>query len=269
MLPELVTLIISYVNFEDFISDVITAKPPAFSHHYHEYPPNSSPAFQTLSFGNPFPEPILENGMPKEYCINMMPFIFGDHNTLPEECKRYKPQINICISHCMSEHGNVCYLTIDERFVKAGDSHRRGGLHVDTIGLKNGHGTYFSDPFQWGGAFGGLFIGSNIENSTMVYNYYISDDKIIGPLGSIEHLRSTLESKSNESLDRKIKLEKDQIAWITDRTPHESLPVEKDCFRQFFRIVTSDLTLWYSKHCTPSPFGILPGAKVVDFDKFK
>jgi hypothetical protein len=305
MLPELVELIISYVNFEDFISDVITADPPIYVYCSLTVPPKRSLPY--ISIGDiEFPESLKENGISKEYCINMMPFILGDDNTLPEECKRYIPYINKCLKDCRLDYKKVCYLTIDEKYVKAGDYHRRGGLHVDTIGMhkKNGYGTYYFSKANWGGgSYGGIFIASNIDDSTMIYDYYISDDRIIGLLGSVEHLRSTLELgiKSREkhindtyrvylnkdgTFDQRERfdsggvwgvlhrnhnnrtLKKNEIVWLTDRTPHESLPVKKDCFRQFFRLVTSDVTLWYSKHSTPSPFGILPGAKVVDFDKF-
>ena len=198
MLPELIELVLSYINYEDFISDVITAEPPVGPWDRPLEPNHSVPYMHIDNWnGTPsFPPPIFENGILKEYCVNMMPFIFGDHNTLPEECKRYIPQINLCIDNCQSEYGKVCYLTIDEKFVKAGNSHRREGLHVETIGLKNGYGTYYFYPPNWGGAYGGIFFGSNIDDSTQIYDYYISDDRVIGLLGSVEHLRPTLEFKS-------------------------------------------------------------------------
>ena len=55
-----------------------------------------------------------------------------------------------------------------------------------------------------------------------------------------------------------------------ERTPHESLPLPKGTYRQYFRLVTSDVNVWYSKHSTPNPLGIKPGkmVKIVDGDKF-
>jgi hypothetical protein len=61
-----------------------------------------------------------------------------------------------------------------------------------------------------------------------------------------------------------------------DRTPHESLPVkapENDpmathAYRQFFRLVVGSISVWYSKHNTPNPLGMLPDAPISNEDKF-
>ena len=55
------------------------------------------------------------------------------------------------------------------------------------------------------------------------------------------------------------------------RTPHESLPLKEATFRQFFRIVTSNVSLWYKDHSTPNPLGVEPDPEVtrtVVGDKF-
>ena len=62
-----------------------------------------------------------------------------------------------------------------------------------------------------------------------------------------------------------------QLYWLTDRTPHESLPLGKGTYRQFFRIVTSDVSLWYKDHSTANPLGVKPDptiTKIVVGDKF-
>jgi hypothetical protein len=51
---------------------------------------------------------------------NMMPFIQGDINSLPET---YKPYFNI-LKELYLEKGEIGYLTIDESFVKAKSSQR-------------------------------------------------------------------------------------------------------------------------------------------------
>ncbi|CAK4744617.1 unnamed protein product, partial [Aphanomyces euteiches] len=56
--------------------------------------------------------------------------------------------------------------------------------------------------------------------------------------------------------------------WITDRTPHESLPLKKTQYRQFFRLVTSQVSHWYADHSTPNPLGILPTTKIIYGNKF-
>ena len=55
------------------------------------------------------------------------------------------------------------------------------------------------------------------------------------------------------------------------RTPHESLPLKEATFRQFFRIVTSKVSLWYRDHSTPNPLGVEPDPEItrtVVGDKF-
>ena len=55
------------------------------------------------------------------------------------------------------------------------------------------------------------------------------------------------------------------------RTPHESLPVPQRAFRQFFRLVTANVSLWYKDHSTANPLGVKPDPRtthVVVGDKF-
>ena len=73
--------------------------------------------------------------------------------------------------------------------------------------------------------------------------------------------------------------------FLLFRTPHESLPLKKGAFRQFFRLVTSQVvinslfiyllgskvSLWYADHSTPNPLGVLPDpdvTRIVTGDKF-
>ena len=59
--------------------------------------------------------------------------------------------------------------------------------------------------------------------------------------------------------------------WMTDQTPHESLPMKEDTYRQFFRLVTSKVSLWFQDHSTPNPNGVKPDpeiTKIVSGSKF-
>eukprot|EP00966_Prymnesium_polylepis_P111135 2570751-Prymnesium_polylepis.1 len=60
------------------------------------------------------------------------------------------------------------------------------------------------------------------------------------------------------------------LFWTTDSTPHESLPLRKRCYRQFFRLVTSEVGVWWAKHSTPNPLGVEPpgGTLILTRDKF-
>mmetsp|Transcript_2436 Transcript_2436/g.3478 ORF Transcript_2436/g.3478 Transcript_2436/m.3478 type:complete len:89 (+) Transcript_2436:45-311(+) len=63
--------------------------------------------------------------------------------------------------------------------------------------------------------------------------------------GNCEHLRNFIGSGN--------KLETDQLVWMTNHTPHEAIPQEEDGFRQFFWVVTFQISLWFAQHSTPNP----------------
>jgi hypothetical protein len=86
--------------------------------------------------------------------------------------------------------------------------------------------------------------------------------------GGLQHARHLL-----PGLPRLLKAGK--MCWITDRTPHEALPLPlpvpllhpheaSGAPRQFIR-----LSVWYSRHSTAKPLGVLPEAPVSDVDKFE
>jgi len=187
-------------------------------------------------------------------CINMMPIIMGDHKSIPNPFRDYIPMINMCMQHKKEEMGKVGYLTIDEKYVQAGQSHRRGGLHVErSQALRWGSG--------WGGTKGGLFFSNNIDDSLCIYNHIMNPSRI-GKLGSIEprELKNKLA----------FQVPAHQLMWLTDLTPHESLPLLSSARRQMFRLVTSDVSIWYTKHNTKNPLGVQPGplTEISNKDKF-
>ena len=71
-------------------------------------------------------------------------------------------------------------------------------------------------------------------------------------------------------LDEDVKsytLEANELAWITDRTPHESLPVNGE--RQYFRLVVGKIGAWYAHHSTANPIVPVPDdVTIVQGDKF-
>merc|ERR1719317_650071 len=48
------------------------------------------------------------------------------------------------------------------------------------------------------------------------------------------------------------------LYWLTERTPHECLPLTRRTFRQFFRVVSSDVSIWFECSSTKNPLGITP-----------
>lgn len=162
-----------------------------------------------------------------------------------------------------------------------GKPQRRGGLHVESPGflpVVSG-----SEPLEarfipgaehhWGGGMmmrnqkicGGIFMASNVSASTAIWNCKIvdRDGSIIGAHGNIERMRSLLGPAD-------IKLNAGELVWITDKTPHESLPLHQGTVRQYIRVVTGDVTAWFADHSTPNPCGILPpdNVRIVTGNKF-
>jgi hypothetical protein len=184
------------------------------------------------------------------------------------------------------------YLTIDERPVEEGISQRRPGLHVESPGvlpvLKSGvsledasyrvaqpggrYVTAVEHPWGMGmmmrqeRVMGGVFMASNVANTTAVWNCHINNAEggMVGPHGDIEHLRPLLGPCART-------LEAGELVWMTDRTPHESLPVPAGARRQYFRLVVGTVSAWFVDHSTPNPLGCLPhpSTRIVGGDKFQ
>eukprot|EP01063_Lacrimia_lanifica_P038314 TRINITY_DN8114_c0_g1_i1.p1 TRINITY_DN8114_c0_g1~~TRINITY_DN8114_c0_g1_i1.p1 ORF type:complete len:313 (+),score=52.67 TRINITY_DN8114_c0_g1_i1:52-990(+) len=225
--------------------------------------------------------------------INMMPFIMAadfEGTRLPESCRAYYEHIVARLQRVLAkEMGRVCYLSIDEHDVVAGSSQRREGLHTESPGVipalqralaAEGRGD--SAPLKWwhhwgharGHLEGGIYLGSNVEGSCAVYNAQVvagpdEAGNAIGPHGDVEHLRS--------ACGKRLVMPANAIYWITDRTPHESLPLASTngrrswwqwgaapevIPRQWFRLVTSDVSFWFRDHSTPNPNGVVPDPTV-------
>jgi len=222
-------------------------------------------AFAPISYVE-FPEPT---GIK----INMMPFIMGDMESLPEEVK---PYYNAIIAECPvneSEMGQVMYLTVHESEVDVNGTQRRPGLHIEAPSASVRHSGEFvagMEDYRWGFGesftgdefLGGLYIASTISNTTAVWDALI-DSKLgaVDTHGGIEHLRPFVGKGK--------KLPAGLLVWLTDRTPHEALPQERGGYRQFFRLVTADISIWFAAHSTPNPKVPVPShVKIIGESKF-
>ena len=81
--------------------------------------------------------------------------------------------------------------------------------------------------------------------------------------GNVEHLRGLLGPGYAMGAG--------ELVWLTDATPHESLPLPKGTPRSYFRLVTHALGAWYVEHSTPNPLGIKPGpgVRIIHASKFQ
>lgn len=219
---------------------------------------------------------------PRGIDINMMPFVMGDMTSLPVEYHHYRPIIEACPVE-ETELGKIGFLTIQESFVAEGESQRRPGLHLETPGIVMRKGKVVQADVMWGGpgevekdfgttnwgakdgrVFGGIYMASTMQHSCRAWDLRLGQPaEVAGPLGDLEHLR--------ELLGPGKLLDASTLYWMTDCTPHESLPLDAGVMRQYFRLVTSSVSVWYEKHSTSNPLGVSPDPRVTRIlahDKF-
>jgi hypothetical protein len=239
-------------------------------------------------------EPQLGFPKPRDLCVNMMPigmseehWVGRDNATVPPELKGYLDLIHYC---CLTQaFGNgdhdVAYLTVHESWVAPGASQRRPGVHIErpcggrVVGddedawydLKWGAGQWLKSrntagatvTYEDGCAFEGLFMASSVGGMGRIWPCLIDEPaRVTDRHGGLEHLRDQLGEPGPMLAET--------LYWLTDRTPHESLPNLSDApvYRQFFRLVVGPIDRWFSRHNTPNPFGLRPAAEISDEDKF-
>lgn len=267
---------------------------------------------RTLFAGSPlvlvanvtFPERTLEGHIDTPLAVNMMPFdLFDLERTLPvylhqyipmiTQCRRYnKPFLDTQDTQERTSYktkrfnpsdllNRIAYLTVDERPVHKGESQRRGGVHVETLGAmrtkdigdKSHYTPDLNSYHSWGNGsanseffIGGVFMASNTRMSTAVWNCRVHDTfgDVVGPLGSLERCRDLLGEPTKV-------LEAGELIWISDRTPHESLPLLEDANRQYFRLVIGEIAYWFADHNTTNPTGfrVPENVPIVQGSKFQ
>lgn len=219
----------------------------------------------------------------KNININMMPIKSHCAESIPTFLDQYIGLINYCSNFC--DRNKTIYLTIQESIVEPCKSQRRPGVHIERPGvvkyggkmlirdMKNKEYLEKKKPLAWGLGYcdwnddipiDGIFMMSSVANSCQIWPVQIQNPEQVSDVsGGIEHMRPYL--------GQPYKLKKNELVWFTDTTPHESLSIdtEKPIYRQFFRLVIGDISVWYSKHNTPNPLGILPDAPISDANKFE
>src|SRR4051812_42281704 len=84
-----------------------------------------------------------------------MPILHGYPDSWPKVIYPYRHMLRQFANLRHNYVGQVVYLTVDERVVRAGETHRRPGLHVDgwhvTEGREASGGTWGGSGGGWGG----------------------------------------------------------------------------------------------------------------------
>lgn len=185
----------------------------------------------------------------------MMPFINDNPHTLPREFRDYWPLIRQC-PLSPARKGKIAFLTVNESFVRQGETQRRPGLHVDRHPLH-----------AWGGETGGggIFLANSLDHTCRLWCTRVPLEQV-GDMGDCQHLRESLCRDQIPSLTMRAR----QLWWMTDDCPHEALPQTEDAFRIFFRLITGPVSLFYWDHNTHNFLVDLPNdIKIVKGNKFE
>jgi hypothetical protein len=217
--------------------------------------------------------------------VNMMPIQAssrkkGFQPTLPKECEQYTEMVMNCLEpqYTLARFGyikapSVVYLTVMETEVDANHIQRRGGVHIDRHNGFDLQENCMSQGYHWGighmegwgedfTPIDGIYLANNVSNSCQIYPCKIDSPEI----GTDAH--GGLDDKRKQLLPDPIMMKPNRLYWITDTTPHEALPVNTRCKRQFFRLVVGPISHWFSQHNTPSPLGVQPKCPIVHMNKF-
>jgi len=210
---------------------------------------------------------------PRDIEINMMPFVLGNKESIPKRYRQYWPMICECLIRMdegalirtsngisirkeLPSMKKIGYLTIHESWCEKGKSQRRGGLHTDANPPGNLEPASLYKNYQWGGGCtttmkNGIYMANNVESSCQIWpNEIKKPGSVQGMYGNLEHLRPLL---ANSEM-----MEPNTIYWLTDRTPHEGLPLKQRTYRQFFRLISSKLSIWFDCSSTKNPLGVVP-----------
>jgi hypothetical protein len=183
--------------------------------------------------------------------IQMMPIELGRLSAVPAFLFFWLPAIRRLFIASPVKEG-IAYLTIDERFVRIGETHRRPGLHVDGMGA-------WGDGGAWGKA--GMLMSASAPGC-VAWNQEFNGSPLAGKdpgdpdEGSSEHLREQCRDDSREFL------KSSAIYWCEPLCVHELLPSGVNGFRSFVRLSMPSHSPWPA-NCTPNPLGVQPEGKIV------
>lgn len=174
--------------------------------------------------------------------VMMLPIVLGRPETIPPELAGYAALMD----HCDDMDGEVAYLTVDEKRVQPGATHRRPGLHVD--------GSFRGKGGSWGG--GGFIVASSFP---MCRAWFGEFDGEPGDEGECDHLAP--------QLGEGVLLGAGEIWKLSPLCVHQSMPAPHPVDRQFVRLSMPNDFPWFEGY-TESPYGVMPTGPVLPKRKF-
>lgn len=208
--------------------------------------------------------------------IMMMPFrLESPADSIPDSLAAWREALGQLCRMGPAKKG-VAYLTIDEALVRAGETHRRPGLHVDGIGPRLAAGSWGGGGWAGGDPSpdpkpekptekpkkGGRTVRTSApwrERRGMIVaashvgcrGWHQAFVGFPGSNGDCAHLAAQRESA------KEVVMRANQAYWCAPLAVHESLPVPVDVRRQFVRISMPNDCPWYAGY-TENPLGIVP-----------
>lgn len=178
--------------------------------------------------------------------VMMMPFLWNDvDGSLPPEVARYVGLVELLRDNFQRQAGLVGYLTVDEALVRAGETHRRPGIHVDGLGGWAGEGG--------GWAKGGMAVAAS-NGQCRVWQQEFHGEP--GPDGDCSHLRRQCLD------DSRVCMGGNQAWWLGPMAVHEPMVALRDMERQFVRVSAPSDAPWFDGY-TRNPLGIEPSGPIL------
>lgn len=187
--------------------------------------------------------------------VMMMPVVLGDEKSIPEIINPYRALL-IKLFELQTYFGQVGYITIDEKMVASGRTHRRPGLHVDGVhktqaGGWGGGGTWGGNAWQGKGT-GFLTVSSHAMCKVWDQEFEGLPDAD----GACEHLADQCREECAALLKESI------VYWLDPLCVHTSIPAERPVQRQFLRLSLPSNGPWFEGY-TKNPLGVLPTGEIL------
>lgn len=166
----------------------------------------------------------------------MLPYFQGEAESVPPE---YRNGYENIIQNTFLERGKIGFLTIDESEVIAGKPHRGARSKTDRA-LHTEAGRHPDKVYAWGGGGWGsshrvtldrntrVLLANNIDDTCAVWDTEHENTSLDGDIGEFSYLYPYEEA---------VFMKAGEVREIGILTPHESLPIQNCCKRQFLRIV--------------------------------
>jgi hypothetical protein len=188
--------------------------------------------------------------------VMMLPIMIGDLQSVPNDLVNWSSTLSEMFGMC-KHHGEVGYLTIDEKTVAPASTHRRSGRHVD--------GVYQGRCGGWGGGGGGW---GSVGNGMLTVSSHAgcrawnqSFDGFPGWEGECDHLAVQCRDDSETIFAP------GTVYWLDGLCVHESLPMTVETKRQFVRLSLPSNAPWFDGY-TANPKGVLPTGPILPRRQF-